>query len=123
MPESGQRIVHPAFPTAGTMTPVLAETAEIFCETAPLLHRKLIDAAAAGNLDQVRFAAHSLKGAISVLHNVRGAAECHRKVQEIEEFAALELLEQVQSLAPLLEPYFGLLLHHVDEIIHPPQPV
>ena len=125
-PQSGRKILHPVFPSASEaepMSPVLAETAEIFCESAPLLHRKLCDAAAAGNLDQVRFTAHSLKGAIAVLRNVRGAAECHRKVQEIEEFAALELLEQVQQLAPLLEPYFGLLLHHVDEIIHPPHPV
>jgi CheY-like chemotaxis protein len=125
-PQSGRKILHPIFPSASDsepLGPVLVETAEIFCETAPLLHRKLCDAAATGNLVQVRFTAHSLKGAIAVLHDVRGAAECHRKVQEIEEFAALELLEQVQQLAPLLEPYFGLLLHHVDEIIHPPQPV
>ena len=100
--------------------PILAETAGMFCDSAPLLHRKLCDAAAAGNLDLVQFTASSLKGSIAVLRGVRGAAECHRKVQEIEEFAALELLEQVQELAPLLEPYFGLLLHHLDEIIHPP---
>ena len=125
-PQSGRKILHPIFPAdcdSEPLRPVLVETAEIFCETAPLLHRKLCDAATAGNLVQVRFTAHSLKGAIAVMHEVRGAAECHRKVQEIEEFAALEMLEQVQQLAPLLEPYFGLLLHHVDEIIHPSQPV
>ncbi len=115
--------MRPSFPEAdpfAAVTPILAETAGMFCESAPLLHRKLCDAAAAGNLDLVQFTASSLKGSISVFPGVRGAAECHRKVQEIEEFAALELLEQVQELAPLLEPYFGLLLHHLDEIIHPP---
>ena len=115
--------MRPTFPEAdpgADVTPIHAETAEMFCESAPLLHRKLCDAAAAGKLDLVQFTASSLKGSISVLRGVRGAAECHRKVQEIEEFAALELPEQVQSLAPLLEPYFGLLLHHLDEIIHPP---
>ena len=105
--------IRPPFPEADPLadaTPIHAETAEMFCESAPLLQRKLCEAAAAGNLDLVQFTASSLKGSIAVLRGVRGAAECHRKVQEIEEFAALELLEHVQSLTPLLEPHFGLLL-------------
>jgi CheY-like chemotaxis protein len=99
------------------LSPILAETAEMFCETAPELYVKLRQAAAAGNLEMVMFTAHSLKGSISVFRDIRGAAECHAKVQEIEEFAALEILEQVQLLAPLLEPYLGLLLHHLDELV------
>ncbi len=102
------------------MDAILAETAEIFCETAPALHHKLRSAAAAGNLEAVQFAAHSLKGAIAVFPDNHGAAECHRRVQEIEEFAALELLEQVQILVPQLDPFLGLLLHNLDALVHAP---
>ena len=115
----------PAAPSEPTddgtgMEEILSETAEIFCESAPSLHHKLRDAAAAGNLEAVQFTAQSLKGSIAVFRDTRGAAECYRKVQEIEEFAALELLDQVQILVPQLEPYLGLLLHNLNAFIHDP---